>query len=71
MPYKSKAQAAKFHILEKEGKIKPSVVDEYDKASKGMKLPNKVGKPMMKESSESIPTMPMKKHWSSHKRDNS
>jgi hypothetical protein len=42
MPYKSKAQAAKFHILEKEGKISPKVVKEFDKASKGKKLPNKV-----------------------------
>lgn len=39
MPYKSKAQAAKFHILEKQGKISPKVVAEFDQASKGMKLP--------------------------------
>lgn len=39
MPYKSKAQAAKFHILEKEGKISKSTVKEFDKASKGKKLP--------------------------------
>ena len=39
MPYKSKAQAAKFHILEKEGKIAPSVVKEWDAATKGKKLP--------------------------------
>jgi hypothetical protein len=42
MPYKSKAQAAKFHILEKEGKISHKVVAEWDKASKGKKLPKKV-----------------------------
>jgi hypothetical protein len=42
MPYKSKAQAAKFHILEKQGKISPAVVEEFDKASKGLKLPGHV-----------------------------
>jgi hypothetical protein len=39
MPYKSKAQAAKFHIMEKEGKIDPKVVKEFDEASRGKKLP--------------------------------
>lgn len=46
MPYKSKAQAAKFHELLKEGKIKKSVVAEFDSASKGMKLPARVPKKM-------------------------
>ena len=44
MPYKSQAQRKKFHVLEKEGKISPKVVKEYDQASKGKKLPNKVKK---------------------------
>ena len=44
MPYKSKAQAAKFHILEKQGKISPKVVKEFDQASKGLKLPKRVKK---------------------------
>jgi len=35
MPYKSQAQAAKFHYLEKEGKISPKVVKAFDQASKG------------------------------------
>jgi hypothetical protein len=39
MPYKSAAKRGKFHILEKEGKISRKVVNEFDKASKGMKLP--------------------------------
>ena len=43
MPYKSKAQAAKFHELEKQGKISPAVVNEFDQASKGLKLPKKIG----------------------------
>ncbi len=43
MPYKSKAQRAKFHILEKQGKISPAVVNEFDQASKGLKLPKKIG----------------------------
>lgn len=42
MPYKSKAHERKFHVLEKEGKISKKVVDEFDQASKGKKLPNKV-----------------------------
>mgnify|MGYP001305419187 CR=1 FL=1 len=42
MPYKSKAQAAKFHELLKQGKIKQSTVDEFDKASKGMSLPERI-----------------------------
>ncbi len=44
MPYKSDAQRGKFHILEKEGKISPEVVEEFDKASKGKKLPEHVSK---------------------------
>lgn len=56
MPYKSKAQEKKFHILEKEGKISPATVKEWDKASKGKKLPakkggGKVGGPMFEGSS--------------------
>lgn len=39
MPYVSNAQRKKFHILEKQGKISKKVVDEFDKASKGKKLP--------------------------------
>ena len=42
MPYKSKAQAAKFHEIEKRGEISPKVVAEFDRASKGMKLPERV-----------------------------
>ncbi len=44
MPYKSQAMRGKFHVLEEEGKIAPKVVQEFDSASKGMKLPKKVGK---------------------------
>lgn len=44
MPYKSNAQRGKFHILEKEGKISPKVVKEFDKASKGKKLPERIRK---------------------------
>mgnify|MGYP003652528506 CR=1 FL=1 len=42
MPYKSLAQAAKMHILEKEGKISHKVIKEFDKASKSLSLPRKV-----------------------------
>lgn len=44
MPYKSQAQMGKMHVLEKQGKISPSVVNEFDKASKGKKLPKKLKK---------------------------
>ena len=44
MPYKSEAQRKKFHVLEKQGKLSHEVVAEYDKASKGKKLPKKVAK---------------------------
>ena len=42
MLYVSQAQRGKFHLLEKEGKISHKVVGEYDKASKGVKLPKHV-----------------------------
>lgn len=45
MPYKSDAQRRYFHYAEEQGKIKPSVVKEFDQASKGKKLPEKVKKP--------------------------
>jgi len=44
VPYKSKAQAAKLHILAKQGKIDPRVVTEFDNASRGLKLPKKTKK---------------------------
>ncbi len=42
MPYKSQAQRGMFHYLESQGKISKATVDEFDKASKGKKLPKKV-----------------------------
>jgi hypothetical protein len=39
MPYKSDAQRRYFHYAQKAGKIKKSVVDEYDEESKGKDLP--------------------------------
>jgi hypothetical protein len=42
MPYKSDAQRKKFHALAAEGKMKPEVVAEFDKASKGKKLPERI-----------------------------
>jgi hypothetical protein len=41
MPYKSEAQRKYFHAAEAKGDISPKVVKEYDKASKGKKLPQK------------------------------
>jgi len=44
MPYKSKAQEAYFNIHKTELEKQGVNVDEWNKASKGMKLPKKVGK---------------------------
>lgn len=44
MPYKSQAQRKKFHALLAKGMISAAVVDEYDQASKGKKLPEHVKK---------------------------
>ncbi len=43
-PYKSEAQRKKFHAMLKKGKIDKATVDEWDKASKGKKLPERVGR---------------------------
>jgi hypothetical protein len=44
MPYKSKAQERYFHAAEKRGDISGKVVKEWDKASKGKKLPARAKK---------------------------
>jgi hypothetical protein len=44
MPYKSKAQEAYFNIHKNELEKQGVNVDEWNKASKGMKLPEKVSK---------------------------
>lgn len=44
MPFKSKAQRRKFYQLHKEGKISKKVLQEYESASKGLKLPARVKK---------------------------
>ncbi len=41
MPYKSDAQRRYFHAAEARGEISPSVVHEFDQASKGKKLPER------------------------------
>jgi hypothetical protein len=48
MPYKSKAQAAYFNIHKKELKAKGVNVDEWNKSSKGKKLPKHKKKPKTK-----------------------
>ena len=42
MPYKSQAQRRLFHHLVKQGKIAPEAVEEYDRESKGKKMPEYV-----------------------------
>jgi len=42
VPYKSKAQERFFHYAASKGKISSKVVKEFDTASKGKSLPEKV-----------------------------
>ncbi len=42
MPYKSDAQRKLFHAKEERGEISKKTVEEFDKASKGKKLPERV-----------------------------
>lgn len=42
MPYKSDAQRRYFHAAEARGEISSKTVKEFDKASKGKELPEKV-----------------------------
>jgi hypothetical protein len=42
MPYKSEAQRRKLNQLAKEGKISEEKVNEFNEASKGMKLPERL-----------------------------
>lgn len=42
MPYKSDAQRRKFHAMRKRGEISAATVSEFDQASKGKKLPERV-----------------------------
>ncbi len=44
MPYKSKAQAGYFHTHAKQLAKQGVNINEWDKASKGLKLPKKLGK---------------------------
>jgi hypothetical protein len=41
MPYKSEAQRRKLHELASQGKISKEKIAEFDKASIGLKLPEK------------------------------
>lgn len=49
MPYKSLAQAAKFHAMLARGQIDPGTVAEWDAASKGLSLPKRAAKPKGKK----------------------
>ncbi len=39
MPYKSESQRRRFHAMLDRGEIEKATVEEFDKASKGKKLP--------------------------------
>jgi len=42
MPYKSDAQRRKFHAMLNRGEISRKTVAEWDRESKGMRLPERV-----------------------------
>jgi hypothetical protein len=44
MPYKSKAQRKKFHAMAERGEISRSTVREFDRSTKGKKLPERTRK---------------------------
>jgi hypothetical protein len=44
MPYTSRSQQRAFHAKLSRGEIKASTVKEFDKASKGLKLPERAHK---------------------------
>jgi hypothetical protein len=44
MPFKSKAQRRLFYAKEEHGELSKATVDEWEKATKGKKLPERVGK---------------------------
>lgn len=44
MPYASDSQRRKFHVLLERGEISSKTVKEYDRKSKGMKLPERKSK---------------------------
>lgn len=54
MPYKSQAQAGKFHEMLKRGEISKKTVDEFDAASKGLKLPKRAAKKREKAKGRTI-----------------
>lgn len=54
IPYKSDKQRKYFHYAESKGLIKPSVVNEFDEASKGMKLPEYSKKSKFKKLSKHL-----------------
>lgn len=51
MPYKSDRQRRYMHAAAERGDISESVVDEFDKASKGKKLPESAPSPKSKAAS--------------------
>lgn len=56
MPYKSDAQRKKFHAMSERGEISKKTVEEFDAASKGMDLPERV-KPKKLASPKSIESL--------------
>lgn len=57
MPYKSEAQRKKLHVLANQGKIPQTTVAEFDKASKGVSLPERVA-PKVRKAGTKTPAVP-------------
>lgn len=58
MPYKSEAQRRKFHAMESRGEISPKTVNEFDRASRNKKLPEKKKKTEKSQPSSSSVHVP-------------
>lgn len=52
MPYKSDKQRRYFHAAEARGDISPETVEEFDRASKGKKLPESAKKRVKKRAKD-------------------
>lgn len=64
MPYKSLKQERYFHAAEERGEISPKVVKEFDQASKGLKLPERVKKKSLHEARiQKVREDHLKKFW--------
>lgn len=62
MPYESDAQRRKFHAMEDRGEISHATVAEFNKASKGLNLPEHKGDSDHKKKKKKRPFLDRYKH---------